>query len=102
VKISDRKFSSATSVYRLRVVSVMGEVLPSKKTAALEKLAEEAFGELRFDALQDRLGIVGTRWEDDRPIIFRTNPIWTLTSGGYPLDRHTSSHRCELYGRSRR
>ena len=25
------------SLYRLRVVSVMGEVLPSKKTAALEK-----------------------------------------------------------------
>ena len=29
------------SLYRLRVVSVMGEVLPSRKTAALEKLAKE-------------------------------------------------------------
>lgn len=62
------------SLYRLRVVSVMGEVLPSKKTAALEKLAKEVFGELRFDAFKTDIGIVGTRWEDDRPIIFKTNP----------------------------
>src|SRR5260221_9644952 len=29
------------SLYRLRVVSVMGEGLPSRKSAALEKLAKE-------------------------------------------------------------
>src|SRR6476659_9357774 len=32
-------------LYRLRVVEVMGEILPSKKTAALEKLTKEVFGE---------------------------------------------------------
>ena len=41
------------TLYRLRLVSVMGEVLPSKKTAALEKLAKEVFGELRIRCLQD-------------------------------------------------
>jgi len=61
------------SLYRLRLVSVMGEVWPSKKTAALEKLAREVFGELRFDAFKTDIGIVGTRWEDDRPIIFKTS-----------------------------
>jgi uncharacterized protein len=67
------------SLYRLRVVSVMGEVLPGKKTAALEKLAKEVFGELRFDAFKTDTGIVGTRWEDDRPIIFKTNPGQAFT-----------------------
>jgi predicted acylesterase/phospholipase RssA len=47
-------------LYRLRVVSVMGEVLPSKKTAALEALGKEVFGELRFDAFRTDIGIVGT------------------------------------------
>jgi uncharacterized protein len=67
------------SLYRLRVVSVMGEVLPSKKTTALEKLAKDVFGELRFDAFKTDIGIVGTRWEDDRSIIFKTNPGQAFT-----------------------
>jgi predicted acylesterase/phospholipase RssA len=70
------------SLYRLRVVSVMSEVLPTKKTAALEKLAKEVFGDLRFDAFKTDMGIVGTRWEDDRPIIFKTNPGQAFTGHG--------------------
>jgi predicted acylesterase/phospholipase RssA len=62
------------SLYRLRVVEVMGELLPRKKTAALEALAQEVFQDLRFDAFKTEMGIVGTRWDDDRPIIFKTNP----------------------------
>jgi predicted acylesterase/phospholipase RssA len=67
------------SFYRLRVVTVIGEVLPSKKTAALEQLAKNVFGDLRFDAFKTDVGIVGTRWEDDRPIIFKTNPGQAFT-----------------------
>jgi uncharacterized protein len=67
------------SLYRLRVVSVMGEALPSKKTAALEGLAKEVFGELKFDAFKTAIGIVGTRWSDDRPIVFKTNPGQAFT-----------------------
>ena len=62
------------SQYRLRVVDVMGELLPCKKSAALEALATEVFQDLRFDAFKTDIGIVGTRWDDDRPIIFKTNP----------------------------
>jgi uncharacterized protein len=69
-------------LYRLRVVEVMGEILPSKKTAAMEKLAKDVFGELRFDAFKTDMGIVGTRWEDDRPIIFKTNPGQAFTGQG--------------------
>src|SRR5665213_1631100 len=35
------------SLYRLRVVSVMREIFPHKKTAALEVLAKEVFGDAR-------------------------------------------------------
>ena len=46
---------------------------PGRKTAALEALAAEVFGELRFDAFKTDMGIVGTRWKEERPIIFKTN-----------------------------
>jgi patatin-like phospholipase/acyl hydrolase len=70
------------SHYRLRVVDIMGEFLPSKKTAALEALATEVFQDLRFGAFKTDMGIVGTRWEDDRPIIFKTNPGQAFTGAG--------------------
>jgi patatin-like phospholipase/acyl hydrolase len=61
------------ALYRKHVVSVMARWLPSQKTAALEALAAEVFGELKFDAFKTDMGIVGTRWRDERPIIFKTN-----------------------------
>ena len=67
------------SLYRLRVVDVMGEILPGRKSAALEALAKEVFGDLRFDAFKTDMGIVGTRWAEDRPIIFKTNPGQSYT-----------------------
>jgi patatin-like phospholipase/acyl hydrolase len=70
------------SHYRLRVVNVMGELLPQKKTAALEALAKEVFKELRFNAFKTDMGIVGTRWEDDRPIIFKTSAGQAFTGTG--------------------
>ena len=61
------------ALYRKHVVTVMAHWLPSQKTAALEALAAEVFGELKFDAFKTDMGIVGTRWKEDRPIIFKTN-----------------------------
>jgi patatin-like phospholipase/acyl hydrolase len=60
-------------LYREHVVKIMGRWLPSRKTAALEQLAEEVFGERRFDAFQTGMGIVGTRWDFERPMIFKTS-----------------------------
>jgi predicted patatin/cPLA2 family phospholipase len=37
-------------------------------------LAAEVFGNLKFDAFKTDMGIVGTRWKEERPIIFKTNP----------------------------
>ena len=61
-------------LYREHVVKVMAAWLPRKKTAALEALATEVFGDLKFDAFKTGMGIVGTRWKEERPIIFKTNP----------------------------
>ena len=61
------------ALYRKHVVTVMAHWLPSQKTAALEALAAEVFGELKFDAFKTDMGIVGTRWKEERPIIFKTN-----------------------------
>ena len=42
-------------MYRLRVLEVIGEILPSRKTAALEQPAQEVFGEWRFDAFKTQV-----------------------------------------------
>jgi patatin-like phospholipase/acyl hydrolase len=60
-------------LYRKHVVTVMARWLPSRKTAALEALAADVFGELKFDAFKTDIGIVGTRWNEERPIIFKTD-----------------------------
>jgi uncharacterized protein len=62
------------ALYRKHVIKVMTAWLPRNKTAALEALAGEVFGDLRFDAFKANMGIVGTRWREERPIIFKTNP----------------------------
>jgi patatin-like phospholipase/acyl hydrolase len=61
------------ALYRRHVVTVMARWLPSHKTAALEALALEVFGTLNFDAFKTDIGIVGTRWSEERPMIFKTN-----------------------------
>jgi patatin-like phospholipase/acyl hydrolase len=60
-------------LYRKHVVTIMARWLPSQKTAALEALAAEVFGDLKFDAFKTEMGIVGTRWKEERPIIFKTD-----------------------------
>jgi predicted acylesterase/phospholipase RssA len=61
------------ALYRKHVVSVMRHWLTADRTAALETLAAEVFKDLKFDAFQTDIGIVGTRWTEERPIIFKTN-----------------------------
>jgi len=69
-----RSVDEVEVLYRKHVVKVMTAWLPRNKTAALEALAAEVFGDLRFDAFKTDMGIVGTRWREERPIIFKTNP----------------------------
>jgi uncharacterized protein len=68
-----RSVSDVEELYRKHVVTVMSRWLPRERTAALETLATEVFGNLKFDAFKTDMGIVGTRWKEERPIIFKTN-----------------------------
>jgi patatin-like phospholipase/acyl hydrolase len=68
-----RSVEEISGLYRTHVVKVMSAWLPSAKTAALEVLATEVFGDLKFDAFKTEMGIVGTRWKEERPIIFKTS-----------------------------
>jgi uncharacterized protein len=61
------------ALYRKHVIAVMAHLLPGRRTAALETLATEVFGDLKFDAFKTDMGVVGTRWMEERPIIFKTN-----------------------------
>lgn len=60
-------------LYRSHVVRIMGRWLPGGKSAALETLSREVFGEMKFDAFKTDVGIVATRWDFERPMIFKTN-----------------------------
>ncbi|MFB4382249.1 patatin-like phospholipase family protein [Agrobacterium sp. LR_9] len=61
------------ALYRKHVVTVMSQWLPRQRTAALDALAAEVFKDLKFDAFKTGVGIVGTRWTEERPIIFKTD-----------------------------
>jgi predicted acylesterase/phospholipase RssA len=60
-------------LYGHHVVKIMAHWLPGERSAALKELAESVFGDLKFDAFKTDIGIVGTRWREERPIIFKTS-----------------------------
>jgi predicted acylesterase/phospholipase RssA len=48
-------------LYKEHVVTIMAEKTARAKTAALERLATEVFGETKFDAIKTGIGIVTTK-----------------------------------------
>lgn len=60
-------------LYEQRVPGLMGLWGCRSRTRALESLAAEVFGDLKFDAIQTGIGIVCARWRDERPMIFKAN-----------------------------
>ena len=60
-------------LYRTNVVTVAKEKRRSEKSAALEKLSADIFGDTKFDAFKTRVGIVATRWVLETPMIFKND-----------------------------
>ncbi len=60
-------------LYREHVVRVMARWLPGTKTAALQEMSKEIFGEAGFGDVKTGIGIVCTRWVSERPMIFKAN-----------------------------
>jgi len=61
----------AHRIYAENVLKVVGPFTASGKSAALAQLGNEIFGDQRFDAFRTGIGIVSTRWIDERPLIFK-------------------------------
>jgi patatin-like phospholipase/acyl hydrolase len=58
-------------LYREHVIKVVSARGRKAKSDALRRLADDVFGELRFDAVKTGVGIVATKWVIERPMIFK-------------------------------
>jgi len=57
--------------YNDYVPVIMQQKTPSEKSAALQRLATEVFKNQGFDAVRTGVGVVATKWEIERPMIFK-------------------------------
>jgi uncharacterized protein len=57
--------------YKTHVPAVMKERDPSLKSAALAGLADEIFGDAGFGDVKTRIGVVTTKWDIEKPMIFK-------------------------------
>ena len=60
-------------LYRDHVPAIMRSRTPHGKSAALAHLAKTVFGERTFVDVKTGVGIVATRWDFERPMIFKTS-----------------------------
>ena len=58
-------------LYRQYVPEVMQLKKRGDKSKALANLASQVFGEAKFDSVKTGVGIVATRWIEERPMIFK-------------------------------
>src|SRR5260370_26253103 len=60
-------------LYRTHVPTVMKCWFPGSKSKALSKLATEVFEQKTFKDVSTGVGIVATRWREERPMIFNVD-----------------------------
>ncbi len=58
-------------LYKEHVVTVMACETAAEKTAALKALADEVFQQQTFEDVKTGIGIVTTKWINDRPMVFK-------------------------------
>jgi predicted acylesterase/phospholipase RssA len=59
------------ALYRTHLPAVMKAKKPNIKTAALKELAKQVYGDKTFSEVLTGVGIVGTKWALETPIIFK-------------------------------
>jgi patatin-like phospholipase/acyl hydrolase len=59
------------AIYEAQIPKIMGPFLASARTKALQTIAKEVFGDEKFDSFKTNIGIVATRWNEERPMIFK-------------------------------
>lgn len=60
-------------LYKKHVVSVMAVKTAAEKSARLKALADEVFGAKKFEDVKTGIGIVTTKWLNDRPMVFKAS-----------------------------
>ena len=60
-------------LYRNYVPAIMRRRTAAGKTAALSRLAREVFGDRTFNDVKTGVGVVATRWEFEKPMIFKAS-----------------------------
>jgi uncharacterized protein len=68
-----RSVESIKELYENNVPKLMALRGSRRRSRALENLANNVFGDLRFDAFQTGIGIVTARWREERPMIFKAS-----------------------------
>ena len=58
-------------LYKKYVPTIMQRKTPIEKSAALAELAKQVFEDKTFDAVKTGVGVVTTKWEIERPMIFK-------------------------------
>jgi patatin-like phospholipase/acyl hydrolase len=61
------------ALYQVHVPTVMKQKWSSGRTAALSHLAETVFEDAMFTDVKTSVGIVSTRWLEERPMIFKVH-----------------------------
>lgn len=61
------------TLYKEHVPKIMGVHFKGPRTAALERLAKDVYGDLKFEAVKTGVGIVTARWREERPMIFKAS-----------------------------
>ena len=62
-----------TDTYTNNVTKVMQASSASDKSDALTALSDKVFGDASFETVKTNVGIVATRWIEERPMIFKAN-----------------------------
>jgi predicted acylesterase/phospholipase RssA len=68
-----RTVEDIRALYQRHVLEVVAARWPWQKSAALQRLAAQMFGNADFTAMRTDVGIVCTRWDFERPMIFKTS-----------------------------
>jgi patatin-like phospholipase/acyl hydrolase len=67
------KVNDIYELYRDNVPLVTKAKTRTQKSQALATLADQVFGDQKFDAVKTGIGIVATKWMIERPMVFKAN-----------------------------
>jgi predicted patatin/cPLA2 family phospholipase len=70
----DLMFGTSTgAIIAALLPEIVGCCTAGGRSEALKTLADDVFGKSKFDIFKTNVGIVATRWKDERPMIFKTS-----------------------------